>query len=362
MRHFNLFSNILITKGASRTLISDLQRNTSELYTLELYDLIEELKINSIENIINNYDEESKEIVQEYVDFLLEKEYGFITQNDWDKNFPPLSYVFHDYNILSNIFLELKDMAVLDKIKESIENMEIKHLVIHSRRYLSVDELLEIDDKFKNSPLEGIEIFSPFQNIVDQDFIQTLNDNTSRIYNLVFYGCEQIPFKVKDDYRFTLYFTNQDLKISSCGKVNLDYFNTNLPKVLEAINHNSCLHKKISIDSEGNIRNCPSMLQSFGNIKETTLEEALNHKDFKKYWNLTKDKIEVCKDCEFRYICTDCRAYTERTHQNKQGLDTSKPLKCGYDPYTGEWEEWSTNPLKQKAIKHYGMQDLIRHK
>lgn len=102
------------------------------------------------------------------------------------------------------------------------------------------------------------------------------------------------------------------------------------------------------------------MPQSFGNIKDTTLEEALSHPDFKKYWNLTKDSIEVCKDCEFRYICTDCRAYTERTHTNAEGLDTSKPLKCGYNPYTGEWEEWSTNPLKEKAIKYYGMEDLVK--
>ncbi|MCU7617403.1 hypothetical protein NZ698_09350 [Chryseobacterium sp. PBS4-4] len=108
------------------------------------------------------------------------------------------------------------------------------------------------------------------------------------------------------------------------------------------------------------IRNYPSMPQSFGNIKDTTLEDELCHKDFKKYWNLTKDKIEVCKDCEFRYICKDCRAYTERTHEDNEGLDISKPLKCGYDPYTGEWEEWSTNPLKEKAIKYYGMQELVK--
>ena len=38
----------------------------------------------------------------------------------------------------------------------------------------------------------------------------------------------------------------------------------------------------------------------------------------------------------------------------------SKPLKCGYNPYTCEWEEWSTNPLKQKAIEYYGMQDLVK--
>lgn len=33
----------------------------------------------------------------------------------------------------------------------------------------------------------------------------------------------------------------------------------------------------------------------------------------------------------------------------------SKPLKCGYNPYTGEWSDWSTNPLKQKAIEFYGI-------
>ncbi len=98
------------------------------------------------------------------------------------------------------------------------------------------------------------------------------------------------------------------------------------------------------------------MVKEYGNSKNITLKEALNHKDFKKYWKLTKDEIEVCKDCEYRYICTDCRAYTERSHTSKEGLDTSKPLKCGYNPYTGEWEDWNKNILKQKAIKYYGME------
>jgi len=97
------------------------------------------------------------------------------------------------------------------------------------------------------------------------------------------------------------------------------------------------------------------MRESFGNITETTLEKAINNLNFKKYWNITKDQIEICKDCEFRYICTDYRAYTERTHFEKD-IDLSKPLKCGYDPYTNKWTDWSTNPLKQKAIKHYDFQ------
>lgn len=362
MRYFNLFSNIFVTKGATRILISDLQRNISELMPLELDEIIEELKNNSIENIIEMYDEDSKQLFEEYLNFLLEKEYGFISNKDLDRNFPPMSFEFHDSSKISNIFIELDNISILEKIKESIESLDIKHLVIYCKRYLSFKEIKQIDKYFETSVVSGIELFLHYHKGVNLDFIEKLNLETGRIYSLVFYNCEKNPFKPKDKYRFVVNFIKEEVKINSCGKVDLKYFNTNLPKVLEAINHNSCLHKKISIDSRGSIRNCPSMQQRFGNIKDTTLEEALSHPDFKKYWNLTKDSIEVCKDCEFRYICTDCRAYTERTHTNAEGLDTSKPLKCGYNPYTGEWEEWSTNPLKEKAIKYYGMNDLIKRK
>jgi hypothetical protein len=45
-----------------------------------------------------------------------------------------------------------------------------------------------------------------------------------------------------------------------------------------------------------------------------------------------KDDIEVCKDCEFRYICTDCRIF-----KNDSNDIYSKPKKCNYDPYTNTW-------------------------
>lgn len=355
MKYFNLYSNILPTKGANRMLISDLQRRQSEVQQLELYDIIEELKTNSIEEIYGLYDDASKEMVQEYIDFLLEREYGFITAGDWDKNFAPLFLEYTDYTKISNLFIERNDLAIPEKLIQSIANLQIRHLVIYCNEDASLSDFLKLDADFENSTLDSIEIFAPFHSAIDQSFIQHLSENTSRIYNLIFYNCQNEPFKVGNILRFELLFTPQDLKISSCGKVDLKYFDTNIKKVLEAINHNSCLNKKIGIDAEGNIKNCPAMPQGFGNINETTLEEALFHQDFKKYWNLTKEDITVCKDCEFRNICTDCRAFTEQTHVNEAGLDVSKPLKCGYDPYTNQWSDWSTNPLKQKAIQNYSL-------
>lgn len=354
MKYFNLFSNILVTRGATRVLISDLQRNTSKLFPIEMAEIIDELKKKAIEEILNIYDPESQEIIHDYISLLLKNEYGFISEGSWDNHFPQLSSNFRDPSEISTLFMEIKSLSILDSIQDSVERSGIKFLVIYCRQELGINDFQEINFKFKDSVLSGIQIFSPFHKAVDLKFFETLQQESTRIYSLVFYNCVKVPFKTKDIFRFTVNFSRENLKISSCGKVDLKYFNTNISKVSEAIHHNSCLHKKIGIDLHGNIRNCPLMPESFGNINDTSLEEALSKPGFRKYWNITKDQINICKDCEFRYICTDCRAYTERNHKDSEGLDISKPLKCGYDPYTGKWEAWSKNPLKKEVISFYG--------
>lgn len=361
MRYFNLYSNILITKGANRILICDVQRNHAELQSLELYDILEELKSHPVEALLELYDEASRSIVREYLDFLTGKEYGFITNDSWDTNFPPLSLAYREAANVSNLFMECTDLTRPRQLAQSIDNLAIKHLVVYCEQALALDDFLDLEASFDQSCLESIEIFAPYHPGINEQFLQRLNEGARRIYSLVFYNCAIAPMAMDDRFVFKFVFTDQHLKINACGKVDLKYFNTNLPKMLEAINHNSCLHKKIGIDIAGNIRNCPVMPQSFGNIRDCSLEEALAHKEFKQYWDLTKEEIEVCKDCEFRNICTDCRAYTEQTHTNDAGLDISKPLKCGYSPYTNKWEQWSTHPLKQKAIQYYGMQELVKH-
>ena len=52
------------------------------------------------------------------------------------------------------------------------------------------------------------------------------------------------------------------------------------------------------------------------------------------YTNLiSKDQVKVCKDCEFRYMCSDCSAFTKNPEDK-----FDKPLKCNYNPYTAKWE------------------------
>lgn len=105
-----------------------------------------------------------------------------------------------------------------------------------------------------------------------------------------------------------------------------------VPLFHELLAFNGCLNGKISIDAEGNIKNCPSFGVSFGNVASRALADVVRDPGFRRPWQISKDEIEVCRDCEFRYGCTDCRAFLVRP-----GDLYSKPAKCGYDPYSGTW-------------------------
>ena len=48
---------------------------------------------------------------------------------------------------------------------------------------------------------------------------------------------------------------------------------------------------------------------------------------------MNKDKIEECKECEFRYCCFDCRPDSNGKEINE------KPWYCTYYPKEGRWEK-----------------------
>ena len=364
MTHFKIFANCLLVKGAVRSLICDLQRKTSDFVPNDLIGIMERLNAKeSIEKVLNFYGEENKKIIQGYLSYMDAKEYGFYCKEDEFDKFPELA---KDYLVpahITNIILELerKNIVWLKNLLSQIEGLGCKDLVLVFYEKIFIEDLNEIISYLSNRRFRSLEIVFKYHFAINTEFFQKLNQKISQLTKVVIFSAPKEKIENWDDkILFDRIFTKKNItSFKSCGVVKTNYFNTNLPKVLEAMSYNSCLNMKMSINRDGEIKNCPSMPNSYGNIKETTLEEALNKSGFKKYWNVTKDEIEVCKDCEFRYICTDCRAYTERNHIDKEGLDLSKPLKCGYDPYTGEWEEWSTNPLKQKAIDYYELREII---
>ncbi|MBB4808240.1 SPASM domain peptide maturase of grasp-with-spasm system [Chryseobacterium defluvii] len=352
---FKLYTNCFLVKGAHRSLIIDIQRNQYFFVPNAFNEVIamsSDIGVEETRSKINN-----NKILNQYFNFLEKNDLGFYYTEQERENFPEMDLTWDSPFKISNMIIDTdarKDYNFYAKINAEFTKLGVYALQIRFLEVVDMDHILGVLSEFKKNRLRHIEMVLKYKKELTSKKLSRLFGLDPRIDSISVHSSPKNSIITIPKFEKKIFFSQTKfLSASCCGVISHDFFATNLQHFTESQKHNSCLNRKISVDKDGNIKNCPSMSQNFGNIHTTTLEEALQHKDFKKYWMLSKNEIETCKNCEFRYICTDCRAYTERTHTNKEGLDTSKPLKCGYDPYTGVWEEWSTNPLKQKAIKHY---------
>lgn len=118
-----------------------------------------------------------------------------------------------------------------------------------------------------------------------------------------------------------------------CGQIHFNsldfsgYWITNM-----LIKKNGCLYKKVALKKDGTIVNCPCLNEEYGHIQNTAIKDVIQNKTFKRWGEIKKDEIHVCQECEYRYNCTDCRAF-------RSSADIlSKPSKCKYNPRTSSWE------------------------
>jgi radical SAM protein with 4Fe4S-binding SPASM domain len=113
---------------------------------------------------------------------------------------------------------------------------------------------------------------------------------------------------------------------------------------------NPCLLGKIAITEFGDVIPCIfSRDTSVGNALNQNLSAVLKSPKLTKIWRSTKDNVLVCKDCEYRYVCFDCRPLSEGASEGKSGFLNAPYPRCTYNPYTGEWAQglWKVDQLGQ---------------
>ena len=353
----NLYACCIPVKGNRRSIICDVQRRNYYLIPNALFEVLTTFSNHSIEDLSTLFKDDF-EVILEYMDFIQEHDMGHLIDKEEAALFPQIELSWLKPEAITNAILDFGANLALLPLKDVAEELDVlacKALQLRFYHEIDTTELLDVLNAFNESRLRHFDIVMKYNPANSNADILSVINSFERISFITVYQSPDLDVIDGDNEVGLLHFVQHGIPSHlACGNISRDEFSLNLGTITESLHHNSCLNRKISIDVDGNIKNCPSMSQSFGNIKDTTLQEALDHPDFKKYWNVTKDQISVCKDCEFRYICTDCRGYIE----NPEDM-YSKPLKCGYNPYTCEWEEWSTNPLKQKAIDYYGMREVL---
>jgi SPASM domain peptide maturase of grasp-with-spasm system len=330
---FRLFACCLPVRGAVRSTICDLQRGEYHFIPNVLYEILTKHRDATLEQLKAIVDPEEHEILDQYFAFLEEKELGLWTSEP--SSFPELNLHWEVPSIITN--------AIIDVDRESSHDWEnllgqlgdlgcqaLQVRVFCEWPLATVDAALE---PTLQGPLRSIDILLKWTPEHEPERLRAFIQKHRRVQQVtVFSAPENHAERAFVDCANLVYATQTIDSHDHCGQVLPGYFTTGTRFFLESLRFNNCLNRKLSIDARGEIRNCPSMPASFGNARTTRLHAAVMDETFREFWEVNKDQVEVCRDCEFRYVCPDCRAWVRTS-----GERFAKPSKCSYDPYTATW-------------------------
>jgi SPASM domain peptide maturase of grasp-with-spasm system len=334
-KHLKLYADCVVVKGVSRSTICDLSRNKYYLIPNDLADLLENYDSFTLEEIEMQYGLHNSKTIKNYINFLETNEFIFWCDEDELDYFPKLSLEWDTPSKVNNSIIDYDKNSnfSIENVLNQLESLGCFYLQIRCFDIFNITFIKSIFSLFNNTRFKGVELLLKYNDELSKDFLIKMCNDHDRIKSVTIYNS---PFNtiIKNNSDVVIAFINNIIDNEShCGVISPNYFSTNISLFTEAQKFNTCLNRKISVDRFGLIKNCPSMEKNYGNVSDIKLKDVLNIESFKKLWLVNKDQINVCNVCEFRYICTDCRAYLDDSNT------FSKPKKCMYNPYTNVWEK-----------------------
>ena len=327
-----LFANCIPVKGASNSVIYDLQRNAYEHIPNDLYDFLMEIPKHSLQKLIDLYGEENQEIIEEYIHFICTNEFGFITKTP--ELFPPLEQQWYSPAHITNAIIEITPTTFpyLQKIIDSLEHLGCEHVLLKLDSSLQFHHLATTLATFENTIVGNIQVFAYHDCCVD---IETYRQEieTNQQIDACFLQSSTLQIAPLADQ-------TEKLKIcrSLKGKTaKYQVFSINNTHFAEAQYHHTYFNRKLYIGKEGELKNAPECVDIFGSIQQIpsskTIIDIVETAGFRKFWYIKKDNCKVCQDCPYRYMCLDNRLPIQQV-DGQYDFEQA----CEYNPYTFEWE------------------------
>lgn len=240
-------------------------------------------------------------------------------------------------SLITNAIIELSEQNGLlykegfEKLLVFLEKLVCKHISLKICDWMGTEHFIMLCKAIQDAAIHSVQFIIPYKEQWNTDEVGVLIMDHPKIKWVIF---ESSPFKKNLENK--IFFFEHTIKTST--KKQVDQFIVNLFLFSESQLHHNYFNRKLFIGSEGEIKNAPECQEIHGKIQEIThpqqLVELIKTAAFQTYWFVTKDRCEVCKDCEFRYMCMDNRIPLQRENGYWYHLQ-----KCNYDPYTGSWKD-----------------------
>lgn len=327
-----LYSCCKLTRGISQSIICDLQRNKYYIIDNNISRVLDICSKKPITEVRDIFSYENSYSLDLFFDFLIKEELAFYISEDELSAFPRNQNNLETPSLLDNFIIDVdsKSNHNYEKIFNALSDLLLKHLQIRFFTQINKNNIEDIFSSLDKTNIRTIEIVLPFNKGLNLEYYKILSKKYKKLISINIYNSPK--YLVDQELQTSIIFITENITSHlDCGKISKDLFCCNYQLYIESVKFNTCLNRKAAIDTSGRIKNCPSMPNNYGYYYNNSIKNIVMTKEFQKYWTLKKDDIDICQICEFRHVCTDCRAFVN-------GNIYSKPAKCNYNPYILKWE------------------------
>jgi SPASM domain peptide maturase of grasp-with-spasm system len=278
-----------------------------------------------------NLDNKSRKIVMSYVAFLDSS--FLINKHIGEGDFPKISLKYKNSNsLVQNIIFEIQKKIDL-RVFDFINKVKCKTIDFIFHSSLGVSQLNEIVIAVNNSNrVKQVKITCKYNENVNY---QNILKSTSKISHLIIFGANEESYNkvgIVNLYKLT------SNKLSGFEPLNkLEHMSVSLDFFVESQKHHTYFNRKLFIGKNGEIKNTPESEYVYENINSLKKPEELNEiifsSEYQEHWYVHKEIVDICKDCEFRHMCTDNRLPFKRTEN-----EWYHKTECDYNPYINKWK------------------------
>ena len=335
-KFFKLYGNCIPVNGISESVIFDIERRCFLPITNNIFEFIifNEEKNFSIDELKGYFNHQQDEGIDALFNYIQDKGYGFFTNEP--ELFPKISLEWDSPYIITNAIFEITidSLPFIHNAIQQLNSIGCEAIELRFIDEFSYQVIADILTLFNNSRTKCIFLFIKYSDSLKFGNLKSFYINFSTISTIIVHSSIK-----NEDYK-NLLPPNVYSKIKSIEKIinieNVETVNSvsmvlNMASFTEAYNYNLGLNRKVCINHKGEIKNYLSHNKTFGLIQVDNLREVIGNIEFQKKWNITKDNIEVCRDCQNRFFCMDTADIIQ-----KEGKYYRK-INCKFDPYKNTW-------------------------
>lgn len=325
------FQDCRLVKGFNRSSIYDFSRKRYSYITSKQASWYEEIDGWSVARLKEKC-ERNKDF-NEFVNWLFSQEYIFTCSEEEYRRFPPVPEKWYHPSQISNMLLyrSSKSNFNINNLIKDFEKVGLQYVQIILEDSQDLTSVLTLIKSLSLISTKSIEVIAK-EDVSDFfiehaiDLANTQITNVTITNSSAFKICrrsDSIPFNI-------IYITNDFTETLTPSSPDPLYFTVDIRLYMESRFYNNFYNKKLVVDSGDNILNRVGG-EVIGKLQKGELEKVMASKSFIKYWKIGKDSIEVCKDCEHRYMCVDSRV---PVYSKGRWVFMSE---CRYNPYSSEW-------------------------